>query len=89
MRIKKLAIYGPYPPPLGGISVHIKRMEPFLKKHGIDYSIFDFGSTKKENVIPTNKSIFWYLKILFNKKYDLFHFHQIFFLNISFISSFL
>lgn len=79
MMNKKLAIYGPYPPPLGGISVHIKRMEPFLNINEIDYIIFDFGSSKKEKVIPTNKSIFWYLKILFNRKFELFHFHQIFF----------
>ncbi len=73
---KKLAIYGPYPPPLGGISVHVIRIEPFLKKNNINYTIFDFGFTKKEHVIPTRKSIFWYLKILFVKKYKLFHFHE-------------
>lgn len=75
---KKLAIYGPYPPPLGGLSVHIKRMEYFLKEEKIDYTIFNFGHVKKENVIPTNKSVFWYFKILFNKEYGLIHFHQIF-----------
>jgi len=75
---KKIAIYGPYPPPLGGISVHIKRMVPFLKKANLDYTIFDFGYTEKENVIPTKKSIFWYLKILFNRQFDLLHFHQLF-----------
>lgn len=73
---KKLAIYGPYPPPLGGISVHIKRIEHFLKKANIDYTIFNFGSYEKENVIPTNKSVFWYLRILFIKKYNLIHFHE-------------
>ncbi|AFL80700.1 glycosyltransferase [Aequorivita sublithincola DSM 14238] len=73
---KKLAIYGAYPPPLGGISVHIKRIEPYLESENIDYTIFNFGSYKKENVIPTHKSVFWYLKILFIKKYKLFHFHE-------------
>lgn len=58
--------------------MHIKRMEPFLKRQNINYTIFDFGSLRNDNVIPTNKSIFWYLKILFNRKFDVFHFHQIF-----------
>lgn len=78
MKNKKIAIYGPYPPPLGGISVHIKRIEYFLKEAKLPYTIFNFGYTKRENVIPTNKSLFWYLKILFNRKFDLFHFHQFF-----------
>jgi glycosyltransferase involved in cell wall biosynthesis len=75
---KTIAIFGPYPPPLGGISVHIQRMEPFLNKEKIDYKIFNHGFTENENVIATNKKLFWYLKLLFVKKYNTFHFHQFF-----------
>ncbi|WP_410006576.1 glycosyltransferase family 4 protein [Aequorivita nionensis] len=78
MNNKKLAIFGPYPPPLGGMSVHIQRMEPFLIATGIQYTIFNHGYFQKENVIATNKSPFFYLKILFNRKFDYIHFHQIF-----------
>ncbi len=76
---KKLAIYGPYPPPIGGVSVHIKRMVPYLDEANIDYTIFNFGFKNTKNVVATKKSIFWYPKIFLSKKYELFHFHQIFF----------
>lgn len=76
---KKLAIFGPYPPPLGGISVHIKRMETYLLEKKIDYMIFNHGFVSNDNVIATKKKSFWYLKLLFEKKFDVFHFHQFFF----------
>lgn len=76
---KKLAIFGPYPPPLGGISVHIKRMEPFLIENRIEYKIFNHGNASNEFVVPTNKKPFWYIKLLFEKNFTLFHFHQFFY----------
>ncbi|WP_299244503.1 glycosyltransferase [uncultured Aquimarina sp.] len=76
---KTLGIFGPFPPPLGGISVHIKRIKPFLDKEGIDYTIYNHGNHKEERVVATNKSPLFYLKLLFSKQYSLFHFHQFFF----------
>lgn len=75
---KKIAIFGPYPPPLGGISVHIQRIEKCLIDENIEYTIFDHYSNTGKNVIPTNKNFFRYLKFLFVKDYALFHFHQMF-----------
>lgn len=75
---KKLAIFGPYPPPLGGISVHIQRIEKHLINEEIDYTIFDHYANSGENIIATHKNPFRYLKFLFDKKYALFHFHQMF-----------
>ena len=76
---KRLAIFGPYPPPLGGISVHVKRMEPYLIKNKIGYKIFNHGSVSNEFVVPTNKKMFWYIKLFFEKNFTLFHFHQFFY----------
>lgn len=75
---KTIGIFGPYPPPLGGISVHIKRMEPFLCKADIDYIIYNHGFTENKKVVATNKKWFWYFKMLFLKKHNTFHFHQFF-----------
>lgn len=75
---KEIAIFGPYPPPLGGISVHIQRIEKCLIDENIEYTIFDHYSNTGKNVIPTNKNFFRYLKFLFVKDYALFHFHQMF-----------
>lgn len=76
---KPIAIFGPYPPPLGGISTHIQRMESYLQQENIDYVIYDHYSTKKENVIPTYKNPLRYLRFLFNRKHSVFHFHHAFF----------
>jgi glycosyltransferase involved in cell wall biosynthesis len=75
---KKLGVFGPYPPPLGGISVHIERMEYFLQKENIDYTIYNHGFSKGNNVITTNKKWYWYIKMLFLKSHNTFHFHQFF-----------
>ena len=75
---KVLDIIGPYPPPLGGISIHISRIETYLKKEGIAYRIYNHGHYSSPTVIATNKSAFWYLKYLVMKKGSLIHFHQFF-----------
>ncbi len=79
MKNKDLAIFGPYPPPLGGISVHINRLEYYLKKAEIDYRIYNHGFNKNKKVIATKKKPIWYLKLLFIEKYKAFHFHQFFY----------
>ena len=53
---KTIGVFGPYPPPLGGISVHIARMESFLNKENIDYTIFNHGFEENERVCLINFS---------------------------------
>ena len=77
--MNKLAIFGPYPPPLGGISVHIQRMENFLLEKEIDYTIYNHGFLENNRVVATKKSFFWYFKLFFVQKYQVFHFHQFFY----------
>jgi len=74
----KIAIFGPYPPPLGGISVHIQRMQNFLKEAKIEHTIFNHSMHEELDVISTKKNPFWYLRFLLMKEYSLFHFHQFF-----------
>ena len=76
-----LAIVGPYPPPFGGISVHIQRLEYYLQQQQIHYLIYNHYHSEKENVVAHNKSKWWYLKFLVNKKHKLIHFHQFIFLH--------
>jgi glycosyltransferase involved in cell wall biosynthesis len=59
----KVNIIGPYPPPYGGISVHIKRMKKYLNSKGVDVK-----------VLKDNKKVF--LKIPFLKG-NIIHFHSI------------
>lgn len=73
---KKLAVFGPYPPPLGGISVHIERISKYLDKENISYTIFNYGHYENHNVIATKKSPWFYIKFLFEKSFKLIHFHN-------------
>lgn len=59
----KVNIIGPYPPPYGGISVHVKRMKKYLKGRGVDVKVYE-----------DNKRVF--LKAPFLKG-QIIHFHSI------------
>lgn len=77
-RKKKLALFGPYPPPIGGVSVHIERISKHLKAHEISYTIFNYGRYNDQNneIIATKKSPLFYLKFIFERRFDLIHFHN-------------
>jgi glycosyltransferase involved in cell wall biosynthesis len=81
---RKLAIFGPYPPPLGGVSVHIQRMEQILKIEKIDYTVYNHYSKSGENIVPTHRNLLRYFKFLFKKEYAVFHFHFIFYFEFFF-----
>lgn len=74
----QLDIFGPYPLPYGGISVHIKGVEDVLIKKGIPYTIYDHGFNRTENVIPTKKSVRWYIQYFFKTGSGVFHLHTFF-----------
>lgn len=75
----KIAIIGPYPPPYGGISVHIKRMKNYLDNDGHDVVIYN-ESKKTFNNQKNIKCIGSYKKFIFKipfLKVDVLHFHSI------------
>ncbi|PHS40062.1 MAG: glycosyl transferase [Sulfurovum sp.] len=63
-----LLIVGPYPPPLGGVSVHIYRLHQALSKSNI-FNISRAQSYKGENYIRLFKDIV-------NHKYEAIHIHD-------------
>lgn len=75
----RIAVVGPYPPPNGGISIHIKRMKKYLEKNNIDVSVYSEnkntwkGSDGIYNIKSYRRFIF---KIPFIKA-DILHFHTI------------
>lgn len=74
----KVTIVGPYPPPFGGISVHIKRMKNYLKERNIQCDILnnsDFTNLD-ESIYSVKSTKEVLLKALFEKS-DLIHFHTI------------
>jgi len=63
----KVALFGVKPPPIGGISIHVQRLEEQLIFQDIEVGLFD--ETKVRN-------LFFMLRKK-NEGYDVFHFHNI------------
>jgi len=60
MRKKKVFLIGRYPPPLGGVTVFIRRYSEFLRASGFDVEIFDFKKMSKiKRYLNYAKLIFW------------------------------
>ncbi|MEJ5311263.1 MAG: glycosyltransferase [Anaerolineae bacterium] len=62
-----VALVGTYPPPIGGVSIHIKRLKSKLDNVGICCTVYDLGTTqfKTTGVIPVPNICSWVLKCLF------------------------
>ena len=75
----KIAIIGPYPPPYGGISIHIKRMKNYLEKNCIECIVYNESRiVEYENIInvkPINSYRKFILRIPFLKS-NVLHFHS-------------
>ncbi|MHA0857848.1 glycosyltransferase family 4 protein [Paenibacillus sp. CMAA1364] len=74
----KIIMVGPMPPPIGGISVHIKRLQERLQTEGIHCDIYNEMNESRieENIY----SLHGYKRFLFKIPFirgDLFHFHSI------------
>jgi len=75
----KIAIIGSYPPPYGGISIHIRRMKNYLEKNCIECIVYNESRiVEYENIInvkPINSYRKFILRILFLKS-NVLHFHS-------------
>ncbi|WP_432407033.1 glycosyltransferase family 4 protein [Wukongibacter sp. M2B1] len=74
----KIGLFGIYPPPIGGISVHIKRLSAFLYKKNIDVTVYS-NCEKKGNesyVREVKNKKIQHIENLFNSKDDIIHIHS-------------
>lgn len=74
----KIALIGPYPPPYGGVSVHIQRLNERLQEKKIDHIIYGSGKAKdisRKNVEATKNTKGWMLKYFLTAKEDIVHYH--------------
>jgi glycosyltransferase involved in cell wall biosynthesis len=72
----KIAIIGCYPPPYGGISIHLERLVRFLSSKKADFKLFNTlsDSQKPEHIISVAKFKYrWYLKFLLFHKCRIVH----------------
>ena len=65
---KSVLIIGTYPPPLGGVSVHIYRLHKILPNS----SVFDLS---KKQSFPFENALKLFFQLLFHK-YDAIHVHS-------------
>lgn len=76
MRLRKLAQVGVYPPPVGGISVHVQRLCRALDERGIPVTVYDNTPGQKErDVVYTGKVEWWALRYWFTCREDVIHVH--------------
>ena len=74
----KIALIGVYPPPYGGISVHIQRLNEQLEKKGFECIIYDLRKEKEilqKNVKATKNTKGWMLKYFLNARENIIHYH--------------
>ena len=75
----RIALIGPYPPPYGGIAIHIQRLKEQLEKNGYECVIYELGregESLERNVIRLKNVKRWLLKYFFFAKEDVIHFHS-------------
>lgn len=76
----KIEIIGPYPPPYGGVSLHINRLTHHLENAKINYLIWNQYKFEnpEQKVFSTKKYplFLWWVYYLFRKKATIVHFHE-------------
>jgi hypothetical protein len=72
---EKIAIIGPYPPPYGGISVHIERILQYIPQNRVDFYNIEKRSDFKGKAFYGWKK-YWYLLLFFIKPYKVIHYHS-------------
>lgn len=73
----KVSLVGPYPPPYGGISVHIQRLKEQLERHHIRCIVYDNTQVakRKADVIMVKNMLWWSLYQFLSRDEAIIHFH--------------
>lgn len=73
----KVTLLAPYPPPYGGISVHVQRLKKRLDGMGVDCTVYAYsgGSGKENGVIPIRSRGGWLLSRLWHPSDGVLHCH--------------
>lgn len=72
-----IAIIGPYPPPYGGIAIHVQRLREQLVKNGYECVIYDLGKQEKlqgGSVTAIKNARLWLLRYFFLAREDIIHY---------------
>lgn len=76
----RIALFGSYPPPYGGVTVHIQRLKEVLVKNGFECRVYDFNNSQnsrpEKDIIVIKNPVVWAVKYLLSKKEDIIHTHN-------------
>jgi glycosyltransferase involved in cell wall biosynthesis len=75
----KIGLIGSYPPPYGGVTVHIQRLMKKLDEYSIDYVLYDVAGGQREQknnrIISIRHPKLWILKYFFLGTSEIVHNH--------------
>ncbi|GAB6168179.1 glycosyltransferase family 4 protein [Clostridium carnis] len=76
--MKKISLVGLYPPPIGGISIHIKRLKEYLESIGYEVNLYNESKEESEgeNIHNIKSYVSLFIKLLKSDS-DIIHFHTI------------
>jgi glycosyltransferase involved in cell wall biosynthesis len=71
----EIVLLGPYPPPYGGISVHVQRLKERLEERGIPCVVYDYSSIrgKEDDIVAIRNKAIWFLNQLFHNTDSIIH----------------
>ena len=75
----EVVLIGPFPPPYGGISVHLNRLISYLKQTKFNYILYNTFSESEceKSVISVRKNrLLWYIKFAFFHRSQIVHLHS-------------
>lgn len=74
----RIALVGPYPPPFGGVSIHVKRLHSAFAARGISATVFAQSYAPGDSaysVVYTRRGASWYLRRALLRDFDIVHLH--------------
>ena len=75
MKALRLTMVGVYPPPYGGVSIHVQRLLAGCLENNIQAAVFDLSLRSKKSANVLN--FFWNWPRLFFGHYDIIHVHTV------------
>lgn len=80
MNKRDVALIGTYPPPMGGVSIHIERIINYLNSNNVNYILYDNSKNRKIETLKhkhINNMKLWLFGYLFKCNEKLIHLHEV------------
>lgn len=75
---RSITLVGPFPPPYGGISIHLQRLTRYLDQSQYDYTLYNGtsdSSCSNRIISVKNRKLFFIVKLFLFERSKIFHLH--------------